>query len=573
MSDELLVARGTSLADPLAVSHFRKADPPKTGDRYGVWGAEYSTYGLPGGSVLSFDLSKLTLADYRMMRTDYQLNASLTMLAFMIGQADWGIYTKGEETDPKLKHISETIEEGLRRQWIPLVRALSQAFWAGFAPTVLNFDTVGSSKYLEVTKFKDLIPEDCTVDWKITEGANRVRIKNYSGILHKGEKIPGEATLWWPALMENGDYYGRKLLKPAFAPWFMSQLGHLYQNRYFERFGEPTAIGKYPSGEKVLDGNGNLVDARDVMADVLLNLRSRGVVTLPSEMDPDGNPEWDIKFLESAMRGADFDRFLARLDEEKSLALFTPVLMFRTGQTGSYNLGTLHQQIFQWMLNALVGDVKTYLDAYLIKTLHDVNFGPNAPRSEIRFRTLGRLHDEGAQSILLGLIQNGGAKVTPTGLHDLGDYLGIQLEYTADQAAPGATDPAQDPPTNSGEKGATGNAPPQSAAPSSVPSQRSGPPPARHLVAAHRRLAEQVTKAYSKDPAARDAALARLKVGFKGAFVTDMAAAGADPAAAEQFFASFEGRIRDALADPPAAPAGALDAVAAVYAEHGLDLA
>jgi hypothetical protein len=46
-------------------SAFRKADPPITGE-IGKWqseGLQFAT--LPGGGVLQFDLSRLTLSDYR----------------------------------------------------------------------------------------------------------------------------------------------------------------------------------------------------------------------------------------------------------------------------------------------------------------------------------------------------------------------------------------------------------------------------------------------------------------------------------------------------------------------------
>lgn len=566
---DLFVARGTSLAEPIAVSEYRKADPPRTGDKYGAWGVDPYITRLPGGSVMQFDLSRLTLEDYRMMKTDYQLNASLLMLQMMIAQSDWGIYTKGEDTDPKAKLQSTVLEEGIRRQWIPLVRALSQAFWAGYSPNVMVYE-LNNDKYYEVVKFKDLVPENAAVDWDEHVGADGLKIKTYSGILNAGKKIPGKNTLWYPLMMENGDYYGRKLLQPAFPPWFFSQLIHLYTNRYFERFGEPTAIGYYPGDETVTDSNGNQTSSREVMANILLNLRSRGVVTMPSDRDPETKDlEWDIKYLESQMRGADFDRYLARLDEEKSLALFTPVLMFRTGDAGSYNLGTLHSQVFQWMLNSIVGDIKTYLDEYLVKQLHDINFGPNAPRSEFRFRTLGRLHDEGAQSILLGLIQNGGAKVTEQGLRELGSHLGIELEYLTGEATP-----QQAPNLVAGplEKQVgdilTGPDPSRLAArANAVPAGSAR----KQLTAAQRRLEEQVRGIFArKEGAEREYALGNVKLGYKGAFLNDMTQAGADPHAAENFFHTIEREIRSGITDART-ESDAVSAIHNIYADYGLE--
>lgn len=571
---DLLVSAGTSMADDTASMHFKKATPPITGDKFGAWGNDFYTARLPGGSVMTFDLSRLTIEDYRQMRGDYQINASLQILMGMMAQADFGIYTKGQETDPKLKAMSDTLEEGIRRRWLPLIRAWSTSLWAGYAPTVLNYELNPQTKYYEVTKYKDLLPDFTRVDWDVTTQKDGTQIRTYSGIINQGRSIPGKNTLWYPMLMEHGNMYGRKLLKPAFGPWFFSQLIHLYTNRYFERFGEPTAVGYYPQDQSVTNQDGTVTSSRELMANVLTGLRSRGVVTIPSERDPETHDlEWDIKYLESQMRGADFDRYLSRLDEEKSLALFTPVLMFRTGERGSYALGEIHRDVFQWMLNMLAEDFKGYIDEFLITPLHDINFGPNAPRSEIRFRTLGRISSQGAQSTLTALIQNGGAKVTATGLKDLGDFLGVDLEYlnaapaiagpaaaadpSADPSAPPAGDPHGPTIPNLGLDGIK--------KPDRVPVLSS-------MRDARQRLVEQITRTYSSlgDGHDREQALERMRMGFKGAIVNDLVGSGLPPAAADAFFTSMEGVVRNGITSTNTE----LDAVTAVrgaFAQFGLD--
>lgn len=562
---ELWVSRGTSLAEPISASYYRKAAPPTAGDRYGWWNDETVAQRLPGGSIMTFNLNALTLDDYRVMRSDYQLNASLNVLQALIAQADFSIHTKGEESDPKAKTISNTLEEGIRRYWIPFIRAISASHWCGFAPTVPVYELQQQSGYYEITKYKDLTPENCRVNWRLTKGADNTPIRKFNGILNSGRTIPVDNSFWYPIMMENGNYYGRKLLQPAFPAWFFSQLIHLYTNRYFERFGEPTPIGYYPADDVVRNDDGTTSTARDVMAGVLQNLRNRGVVQIPSQRDTDTKElEWDIKYLESNMRGADFERYLDRLDEEKSLALFTPTLLFRTGSTGSYNLSSQHLLVFQWILNALVGDLKTYVDEYIIKRLHDINFGPNAPRSEIRFRTLGRLDDTGAMSILQALIQNKGAKLAETGLRDLGNQIGIDLEYVNGMGAPpgGATT----------LESAVAGLLPNSQAPNQNQNQNTPPTPEakNQLVSARRRLEEQVRRTFrTRDGYDREYALRRIKLGFKGAFINDMTHAGANPDGAERFFHTLESSLRDVLAECPS-ESDALVAIESTYADYGL---
>lgn len=564
---ELLVARGTSLQAPMTAQAFRKASPPPTGDRFGNWGpgASYSTR-LPGGSALTFDLSRLTLSDYRMMRDNYQISASLNVLLFLVAQSDWSVECESQK-------IADEIEEGIREYWFPMIRALGQAYWSGYSPIVTVWELNDQTKTYRVNAYKDLIPEDTRVHWKKTYpqgSAGRIgpTIYTYDGIDSGQEKpIPAEVTLWYPCLMENGNMYGRKLLKPAFPAWFYSQLMHLFTNRYFERFGEPTAIGTYPPDESVPQADGSSIPAREAMENILTGLRSRGVVTMPSLRDENGNPEWQIQYLESQMRGVDFDRYIERLDEEMSLALFTPMLLFRNSNTGSYNLGQQHMQVFQWMLNALFGDMKHYVDKYLIKRLHDVNFGPNAPKAQIRFRSLGRLNDDGAKSILLGLIQNGAAKLDTEGLADLGAYLGLGVEAIATLTTP----PGQ-PIPGEPKPGGDSNAPAPAGNPRSQ--GRNGgkaDTPSKPLVRARARLEEQVTGIYaSKTGHAREVALSEVKLGFKGQFVNELAEeSGLAVEDASRVFEAFESRLVSTL-PKIRNPQEAATHIADVYKEFGV---
>lgn len=120
--------------NPIQGSSFRKADPPKTGPAFGRWaGTNTEMLQLPGGGLLQFDYSRLTLADYRSMRDHYQVNASLTVLQFMLHRMDWRI----ECSDQK---IADAITENIQQVWTRMVRAMSQAYWAGFSPIALEFD-------------------------------------------------------------------------------------------------------------------------------------------------------------------------------------------------------------------------------------------------------------------------------------------------------------------------------------------------------------------------------------------------------------------------------------------------
>lgn len=450
MAEQLWIPPGARNA-----AMFKKEPPPRTGDVFGPWAGRDNVYAvqMPGGAVLQFDLSRLTLNDFRMMRDHYQINASLTLLAFMMHGLDWKIECSSEK-------IRKAIEENLRRVWTPLVRSFCQSHWSGYGPTVMQWENNVGDRYTEITRFKDLIPEECRVNWKYVEGyapPNHVKpkIAKYNGIRQMTSTfpIPVENTVWYPLLMENGDHYGRKLLKSAFPSWFFSQLIHLFVNRYFERFGEPLPVGRADFDATVNMGNGVTKSGRQAMEDILNAIRSRAVVVMPNDftsINANGRPvyDYDISYLESQMRGADFERYLSRLDEEMSLALFTPVLLFRTADIGSHNLGVQHTRTWLWMLNALAGDWKYFIDNYIVKRMHDINFGVNAPEARWVHRQLGKENVQVLQAVATEAFRQG---VAGADLDELGQAIGLTLHETQQLTEP-PTKPTDPKPTNPTDK-------------------------------------------------------------------------------------------------------------------------
>ena len=439
---------------PISSADFenKKLGPPKLGERYGQWaGEEYQIMRLPGGGAVAFDTSRLTLNDFRGMLPHYQINSSLSLLTFMMHQMDWHI----ECEDPKMRTF---LTEEMQRVWNRLVRAKSQAFWAGFSPNVLQWENDVQGRRVRLDKIKDLVPEDARVKWKTIEGPApgqgrpKPKFKVYDGISHFGQHIPVPNSYWYPLLMQNGNYYGKRLLESAFQPWFFSTLMHLFANRYYERFGEPVPVGRAPYEDEITVGN-QTVKGNVLMEAILTNLRNRSVVILPNERTPMGgdetNPKYDyeIEYLESQMRGADFERYMTRLDEEMSLALFTPILMMRTADVGSYNLGTQHAITYDWMLNAISGDWKEYIDRYVIRPLNYYNSprGERAPRATIHFTKLGKVKSELLQAVLTELQKQGKIKYD---VRELGEMCGLTIEEV--EEVTGESEGQEGPPDSEG---------------------------------------------------------------------------------------------------------------------------
>lgn len=416
------------------ISSHKKSKPTALGPSFGQWVERDSTFNqMPGGAILQFNLDALTLADYRAMRYHPQLNACLSVLTFMLHQVDWHLEC------PKDKKMAQELEDNLKPVWTRLVRGISQSFWAGYSPMAVEVENNVPERRVEITKFKDLVPEDCKVHWKEVEGGYappgrmRPKFKVYDGIEQFGAPwpIPAENTLWYPLLMENGNYYGRKLLKAAFAPWYFSTLVHLFANRYYERFGEPVPVGRAPFDQDFVQSDGSVITGKEAMENILMNLRNRSVVVIPNDIIPGSRVagdktayEYSIDYLESQMRGADFERYLTRLDEEMSLSLFTPLLLLRNSDVGSNSLGVQHTQTWLWMLNALTGDMGEYITRYPVQRLKAYNFSEKAPWVTWKARPMGKENAETLRAIVAALISSG--DIRPD-VDQLGEALGMTL--------------------------------------------------------------------------------------------------------------------------------------------------
>lgn len=455
MSKQLLGPNG----QPISSASFKKATPPPTGEKFGNWsGDAVDVMRLPGGGLLGFNLDDLTLDDFRQMKDHYQINSSLSILTFMLHQMEYRI----ECEDKKLQAQAEEMLEAV---WGRLVRSMSQAFWAGFSPNVLEWENDVQGKAIVLDKIKDLRPEECRVNWKKVDGAKvplaqeitgsifppngSGSIKVYDGINQIGwpGPIPVDNTFWYPLLMDHGNYYGKKLLRPAFQSWFFSILMHLFANRYYERFGEPTPVGRAPFDDELDMGGDKPVRGNKAMEMILTQLRSRGTVVLPNDKQNAGpgetNPDFDytIEYLESQMRGADFERYMTRLDEEMSLALFTPILLMRTADVGSYSLGEGHMQMYMLMLNAISSDWAQYINRYILAPIARFNSSrgsTNPPKLTIKFRQLGKENQDIVRDAIRNGISEGRLEID---VKDLSENAGLdikkiqQLTETDDQLA------------------------------------------------------------------------------------------------------------------------------------------
>lgn len=365
------------------------------------------TQRLPGG--LRYNADDVTIKTYRKMRLDPQVSACLNVIKFTMQRVDW--YVEGDEKTKKV------IEKSIDNVWNHLIRSITKSLWAGYSPNVKIFSLDGSNYVLR--KIKDLDPATCKV--KTDEKGN------FNGFVQEimGEKeiISPDYAFWYAHQMEDGDLYGNSMIKPSYKPWYYAELLHLFANRYYERFGEPVVVGRAPIGDTVEDTNGTKRDSMASMQAAGEGIRSHTVLTIPGDRDETGNRLYDLEYLESQMRGVDFEVYMKRLDLEKARAIFVPDLLLGSGNVGSYALGLEHKATFITGIMGILDDYFEWINKYIVQQLVELNY-PSG-EAKLKYTPLSRVTEDAIVDMVRDLVSTG--KIAPE-IQTLSDRIGIPLK-------------------------------------------------------------------------------------------------------------------------------------------------
>lgn len=330
-----------------------------------------STVGLTNFYYLdgtTWNPDNIKLDTYKKISKHYQVAAAMAVISYSIQQIDWFIQAEDEKVKKVLTISIENI-------WNRLIRSASKSFIYGFSPNVKVFklEKIEGKEYIVYKKIKDLDPADCVVKTD--------KYGVFNGFIYKKGSlqevtVKPDYAFWYVANMENGNLYGESMLKKIYKPWWFSEKVHTFANRYYERFGEPLVLGRAPSGAKVKNASGATKDAQDLMKEIIENIRNHSSVQLPSDKDTETKEYlYDLKYIESQMRGFDFGTYLDRLDFEMTKGLLLPELTLGGQKGGSYALGSAQIDVFYTNLMGLMDNIVDYVNLYLLPQILQYNFG------------------------------------------------------------------------------------------------------------------------------------------------------------------------------------------------------
>lgn len=350
------------------------------------------------------------LSTYSRMRHDAQLAAGLAVIKLPVLAAEWSL--EGGEDE-----VQDFVHRELGGNYRGLLRSMLTAVDYGFAPLELVW-ALGDDGSIHLVEARD--PDPITVTIITAEDGD------YDGFRQHETDVPAEKTLLFTHRLEHGNFYGISRLRPAYSLWRVRELIYTFCNRYYERRGNPATLVRYPPSHN-LNLEGKLTS--DPMLSYALKageeLLENAVIAMPSSRDDDGNPLWEVDYLQDDARGSMFINYIEHLNTMLLRALFVPErTLTQQGEAGSYALARAHLDIFLLSEDGLIADIEDHINLHLIPKMVVYNFGFGTDSPRLRITRLSRESKELLGEVFMDMVRSG--KAVPSAKL-LADELGIPL--------------------------------------------------------------------------------------------------------------------------------------------------
>ena len=293
----------------------------------------------------------------------------------------YGLYNEMEDKDPQIASLLQTRRLGVlskEREIVPASEETRDIEIADFVRATLDdvprFDE-------DLSALLDAIPKGFAVAevlWKIEGGRaliEDIRSRKQDRFVFSSD---GELRLLTPERPFEGvalpprkflvhrhgrryeNPYGEAVLKSVFWYWWFKKNVIKFWVIFAEKFGMPTAVGKYPDGTKS--------DKQDELLAACEAIQTENAVVIPERMV--------IELLEATRQGSveTYQAFCEYIDSQIAKAILGQTLTSGEGRHGTQALGTIHAEVRQDILEADSRALQTTINGQLIRWLVDFNF-------------------------------------------------------------------------------------------------------------------------------------------------------------------------------------------------------
>ena len=174
----------------------------------------------------------------------------------------------------------------------------------------------------------------------------------------EGEEVPSAKIIHY-AFDAQDSMYGRAAFRPIFWFYFFKKENWKWWIIFEEKYGAPTALGKYPEGTGKPE--------QDKLLDVLEALKQESSIIIPDSLD--------VSFLEASHSGpASFRQMSDACNAEISKAILGATQTVEEGRRGSYALSRAHSEVRLERVSADAIEIADTIQQQLVKRLIDFNF-------------------------------------------------------------------------------------------------------------------------------------------------------------------------------------------------------
>lgn len=345
------------------------------------------------------DLPVFTLETIRVMLRDPEIRLGLAMRAAPIAGVEF-TYKDGVTQDGK-------------PNWVPGVKARNpivgawvlrqlETIWNNYLNCILRSQvwgyaagevTLRLSEYdlIEINTLEARHARDCRL--MVLEKARTkwgMQIKNIEGV--GAIQLPFPYCFFVNFRPQDGDLYSEPILLGAYSPWADKWLngGALDVRRLFmhkDAYGGRKV--SYPSEDIGVDGQDETIPARDLANQIVEQIKSGGVATIPSDRDADGHPKWEVSDPVVSSNPQHILQYPKDCDAEIRHGLEIPDGATSNDGAGSWEgkaipLAAFYSGLDSWVTQMLC-DLRCTLDPLAI-----LNFGDEGIEYEIMHKPLAQ---------------------------------------------------------------------------------------------------------------------------------------------------------------------------------------
>jgi len=170
--------------------------------------------------------------------------------------------------------------------------------------------------------------------------------------------VPWERIIHYAYDAED-NFYGRAAFKPCYWFYWFKKAGWKSWIIFLNKYGTPTAVGKYPPGASKPE--------QATLLDIVETIQEETGVIIPTGME--------LSFLEASHSGPASYRDLAdACNAEISKAILGATQTVEEGRRGSYALSRAHSEVRRERVSADVVEISDVIQQQLVKRLIDYNF-------------------------------------------------------------------------------------------------------------------------------------------------------------------------------------------------------